>query len=365
MNAKDKNTADARYKFIVSSADEAVTVLRERLGENAKVISVRQIEGAGLARFLSAPKLEVIAKVEAPEEAGPGHGEKVAEEPMNDLGPGPGAEAEPAAEEEDAGRELPVEEKLDRILRRAGFNNVMKSRVRAEASWGRLVKMPLGGALTEVAVILRGEYMRTPRRALEESVAFIGTPGTGKTTALCKRLVTEIFIRNRKARVLKLDLERPNASEGLAVFCEAMGVPLVREGGREEEETEGTLYVDTPGIGTESRGEIAEMQKALEKRRVGSRVLVINAAYDAELIKRAYGLGERLGATHVVFTHLDELVHWGKLWEFVIGQRLQPLFLSAGENLAGDLSEQVFDSILDRTFPAIGVRSANAERVEL
>jgi len=61
-----QTSADAQYKFVVSSANEAVSVLRERLGENAKVISVRQIEGAGLARFLRAPRLEVIAKVEAP-----------------------------------------------------------------------------------------------------------------------------------------------------------------------------------------------------------------------------------------------------------------------------------------------------------
>ncbi|MDD5350869.1 MAG: hypothetical protein PHQ12_11725, partial [Chthoniobacteraceae bacterium] len=57
---------EKRFKFIVSSADEAVKVLRERLGENAQVISVRQVEGAGLARFLRAPKLEIIAQEGAP-----------------------------------------------------------------------------------------------------------------------------------------------------------------------------------------------------------------------------------------------------------------------------------------------------------
>src|SRR5437867_11172298 len=54
---------EARYKFVVSSAEEAVRVLRERLGEHARVVSVRQVEGAGLAKFLRAPKLEVIAEV--------------------------------------------------------------------------------------------------------------------------------------------------------------------------------------------------------------------------------------------------------------------------------------------------------------
>jgi flagellar biosynthesis protein FlhF len=260
---------------------------------------------------------------------------------------------------DDKADQVPVEEKLGQILLRAGFNEGMIARIRALGSWEKLVKMPLGSALTEIAVILRGDYMRAPRKPLYNSVAFIGTPGAGKTTALCKRLTTDVFFRNRRARVLKLDLDRPNPNDGLAAFCEAMGVPLVRDssdamGGDSDE----TLYIDFPGISADNRADIAELSYALNRHLVVGRVLVVNAAYDAELIKRAYAFGEELAATHVVFSHLDELVHWGKLWEFVLGQRLQPLFLSAGQNLAGDFSEQIFDSILERTFPFNGAKPA-------
>ena len=350
-----ENTADARYKIVVSSADEAVSVLRERLGENAKVISVRQIEGAGLARFLRAPKLEVIARVEIPEpEQEPNERkEPKIEEPVADLAQAPAAPIDEKTES------LPVDQRLGQILLRAGFNESMIARIRSLSSWERLVKVPLGAALTEVAVILRGDYLRGARKPLDNSVAFIGTPGTGKTTALCKRLVTEVFFHNRRARVLKLDLDRPNPNDALTAFCEAMGVPLGRDssdaldGNRDER-----LYIDFPGISAESRSEIDEVSSALDQHLVSGRVLVVNAAYDTELIKRAYVFGEELSATHVVFTHLDELIHWGKLWEFVLGQRLQPLFLSAGQNLAGDFSEQVFDSILERTFPDMGAKPA-------
>ena len=358
MTATVENTADARYKFVVSSADEAVNVLRERLGEHAKVISVRQIEGAGLARFLRAPKLEVIAKVEIPE---PEPIEPVIEEPVADLAPM--AAPETTAAEDHKTEELPVEEKLGYILHRAGFNDGMIGRIKSLSSWEKLIKMPIGAALTEVSVILRQDYMREPRKPLYNSVAFIGTPGAGKTTALCKRLVTDIFFRNRRARVLKLDLDRPNPNDGLAAFCEAMNVPLVRDssealGGEDGDET---LYIDFPGVSADSRADIDDISYALDRHLVVGRVLVVNAAYDAQLIKRAYAFGEELYATHVVFTHLDELIHWGKLWEFVLGQRLQPLFLSAGQNLAGDFSEQVFDSILDRTFPTDGSKPAKPE----
>src|SRR5215467_9451467 len=60
---EDMPRTGAQYRFVVRSADEAVRILRERLGEKARVVSVRQVEGAGLARFLRAPKLEVIAEI--------------------------------------------------------------------------------------------------------------------------------------------------------------------------------------------------------------------------------------------------------------------------------------------------------------
>src|SRR5258708_6023013 len=54
----------SRYRFTVGSAGEAVTLLQERFGSRARVVSVRQMEGKGLNRFLSAPKLEVVAEVQ-------------------------------------------------------------------------------------------------------------------------------------------------------------------------------------------------------------------------------------------------------------------------------------------------------------
>ena len=52
-----------KFRLVVRSAEEAVRVIREKLGDNAKVISVRQVGGEGLKRFISSPKLEVIAQV--------------------------------------------------------------------------------------------------------------------------------------------------------------------------------------------------------------------------------------------------------------------------------------------------------------
>ena len=52
------------YKFTVGSAGEAVTLIRERLGPQARVLSVRAVEASGLGKLFRSPRLEVIAQVD-------------------------------------------------------------------------------------------------------------------------------------------------------------------------------------------------------------------------------------------------------------------------------------------------------------
>ena len=357
-NVLEEKAVAGQYRFTVATADEAVRVLRERLGENARVVSVRQVEGAGLARFLRAPKLEVIA--ELPSEPGP---VEEPEFPAPFTPEGETAEASDLLEQAlltMAQREAPGASEqnpaadLARVLHRGCLPPVLLASMETLPEWSRASALPLGPALNEVALLLRGQYQRKPRLPLLQRVAFIGTAGAGKTT-LCKWLAADVFVRQRRAAVLKVDLERANPSDGLAVFCDALAVPLARSPeDLPKLSPNESIYVDLPGISLGDAEEIALCRKKLTELEVESRVLVINAAYEAELIKRIYQTGEELDATHVVFTHLDELTHWGKLWEFVLGHALTPLFLSSGPSVAGDFIEEIFPAILARTFPVAG-----------
>jgi flagellar biosynthesis protein FlhF len=340
-----KTTKDKRFKFIVSSAEEAVKVLRERLGADAHVISVRQVEGAGLARFLSAPKLEIIAEVgvTSPPE------EKPHEEPLPVAAPEP-------EEVEDA---LASGDPVTRLLLRGGITGPMLARLKSRDDWATITRGPLRQVLTEVAVLLRAEYQRNQKNKLGQVVAFIGTAGSGKTTALCKRLALEVFFKQRRGVVLKLDLDKANPCDGLAVFCDVLGVPLIRSASAIPElAPDETLFIDFPGISAESRGDIAEMTNLLDTLPPCSRVLTVHAAYETSLMRQAYRMGSALAASHVVFTHLDELRHWGKLWEFILTPALTPLFLSSGQNIAGDFNEAVFDAVLDHSFRLVGKENA-------
>jgi flagellar biosynthesis GTPase FlhF len=76
--------------------------------------------------------------------------------------------------------------------------------------------------------------------------------------------------------------------------------------------------------------------------------LVLNAAYEIPVLLaqiRAFGM---LPIRDLIFTHLDEEVRWGKLWNFVFGTNYSLRFLSAGQNIPGDFFTASPDRLLTR-----------------
>lgn len=370
-------TPGQKYKFIVKSAEEAAAVIREKLGESAQVISVRQVEGEGLARFLKSPKLEIIAQVPTEQS-----------QALPSPSPEPAAQQVSEAEEDFLSSETsqrrkaarprkarsPQEPKRDETdfvpesLVRAMFKNLptgrlwtilSKAGIPSEflAQFGerpesrQLNEQPLQTAISHFAMLMRD---RAPSRslALSNRVAFFGSPGSGSTTALCKQLASDVFLRGRQASVMKLEADEPNSSEGLAMFCEALGVQLLRTRGELKKVDEDTnLYFDIPGMVLTGKN-VRHLQKTFDELGIESRVLVVNAAYERQLIQEAYTRAGSLGATHVVFTHVDEIPRCGKLWEFVLDDGLVPLFASTGQNIAADFDRHIIDLLVRRTLSA-------------
>ncbi len=360
----------ATYRFVVRNAEEAVQTIRERLGPHAKVLSVRQLDGGGLGGLFSKPKLEVVAQVgEAPVQPVapilPTEGETIA--PANFAGSSLAGiyAAAPAAEQvgEGTGRPSvrPTRDSLPglkELLRRSGFSEQLLARLESTPALAQAAQLPLHQGLVEVAQALRAQAGTRKPRPLPSRTAFLGTPGVGRTTALCKWLAKEVFVRERVGRVLKAEFDRPNPAEGLAVFCEALGISLEYyspEADAAPETMGGApgefLYADLPGISVRNPAENAAMAAFLNREKFAGRVLVLNAAYDASALRRGYAAGSDLGATHVVFTHLDEIDHWGKLWDLLLDGPLTPLFLATGPSLTGDCEDEPLAAVLRKTIP--------------
>lgn len=353
------------FRFTVNTADEAVVTIREKLGENAKVISVRQIAKGGLSGFLSSPKLEVIAQVGSPV-APPRTEAPVASEapPVSTrllaVSDAPASPVVTSSELATVSTPAPVSAdnraaapRLPDLLRRGGLSEQMIGRLQSQPNWQSLHDRPLHQSLAEIGRELRRRHDDLPVKPLPARCAFLGSPGSGRTTALCKWLATEVFRRARTGLVVKAEFDRPNPGEQLAVFCEALGIPVAHYPSTLPAATTGNefLYVDLPGLSLRNADDNQAMARFLDEEKIEGRILVLNAAYDHATLRQSYLAGRALGATHVVFTHLDELGHWGKLWDYLFDGGLTPLFLSTGPSLSGDCVEDTLAAILRKTLP--------------
>jgi len=343
MSTPRQPYAPGAYKFTVKSAEEAVTLIREQLGPRARVLSVRSIGGSGLRRFFGRPRLEVVAQIDAAPSAAPGLA-AVSGEPAL-----PPDFADPAAGPR---RTLPTPAGLAALLRRSGLTETALSRLQSGANWTELNTLPLHRALAETSRLLRASAgSRAPRAPLSRA-AFLGAPGVGRTTALCKWLAVEVFRRARFGHVVTVEFDRPNPLGPLPVFSEAMGVPLAHFPCETQAAVPGGfVYFDLPGLSPRRPADNIPLAKFLDRERITERVLVLNAAYDRAALHDAYAAGRDLGATHLVFTHLDEVPQWGKLWDYLFDEDLEPLFLSTGPSLTGDCEEDAPAAIARRTLP--------------
>jgi flagellar biosynthesis protein FlhF len=357
--------AGKRFKLIVRSAEEAVRVIREKLGENARVLSVKQVGGEGLKRFISSPKLEVIAEIPSQEQQ---------TEAVNALSDAPvdgeveavGAVVQkessvaPVIEREQGGQTpMPEDQSKDgssgetaRVLSKAGFDHALLSEIQSWTDWNKVSELPLADALKEITVGLSGRFRSTPSVPTTDKIALLGAPGVGKTTTLCKFLAHEVFMNKRTPHVLKVENGIPNPDDALRIFCEVVGVTLFREPENLPEISESNpLYLDFPGLSLSHVDDWVETKETLDHLDVRTRVLVLNGAYDRQVLLKNISSGKHLGATHIAFTHFDELSNSTKLWPIILHSGLSPLCICNGQNVTGDFTTSVLNQMIARTFP--------------
>ncbi len=361
---KAEAKAGKKFRLTVKSAEEAVRVIREKLGDNARVLSVRQVGGEGLKRFISSPKLEVIAEippeleeqdimdskpdissigVQAQENTSiPNNEEKLS----NDLNSAPKLDAKQNKESIDS------ESDSFKILCKAGFDSQLLSDISSWPNWKDMSNLSLAETLKEITIGLSDRYRSLGSTPVGDKIALIGAPGVGKTTTLCKFLAHDVFINKKTPNVLKLENGVPNPDDALRIFCEVVGVTLFRESNKVPDCTaDSPLYLDFPGLSLGQLDEWSKAKQTLDDLEVQTRVLVLNSAYDKQVLKRTITVGQNIGATHIALSHFDEITDSTKLWPLLLRNNLSPLCICNGQNVTGDFSTNVLNQMIARTFP--------------
>jgi flagellar biosynthesis protein FlhF len=356
-NIKEPKSDSKKFRLVVKSAEEAVRLIKEKLGDNAKVVSVKQIGGEGLKRFISSPKLEVIAELSSPEsEVEESIPEQNAQPELSsstvETQPNPLELESSSGSENNPDHVLSKDDGIADLLHKTGFDENLLSQIKSWTNWDQIKELSLADALKQITIGLSDRYKSNDQIPVTRSIALIGTPGAGKTTTLCKILANEVFINKKVPMVLKIENGVPNPDDSLRIFCEVIGVTLFREFNKLPEITDqNPLYVDLPGLSLGSVEDWSQTKDALDQCGVDTRVLVINGAYDARVLHRSVQTAKHLGVTHLAITHFDELSNATKLWPLILNSGLTPFCVCNGQNVTGDFSKGVLNQMISKTFP--------------
>lgn len=347
--------------FIADSAADAVAQIRARLGPQAVVVNVRQIEPAGLSRFWQKPRLEVLACLPDPPVSEQGNGKSQGPPALapEQVLPSPPAPVPDIL--------CPGEDKTD-------FSSVSQNREYGGWKSGALLEsmglLPfyaqkvverlqklhspqppdsIGEQYHLVCSALRQMWPAHPSPQIDTASChvIVGPPGVGKTTFLCKWLAQLVLMDNLTPRVWRLDGSTANTAECLGVYCDILGIPMERAP-VSLSAGDSPVLVDLPGVTLCTPREIQEYKDRLQALPQPVVHLVLNAAYEVPLLLAQIRSFSVLPIADVSFCHLDEERRWGKLWNIVLGTNYSMGFLSAGQNIPGDFFLASADRLLSQ-----------------
>jgi flagellar biosynthesis protein FlhF len=358
--------------FMAASAEEAVALIRAKLGPEAVVLNVRRLPPNGLARLWQKPMIEVLAcKPEAPPAEAAPLSEALAEfrqelaEIKQQVASRPAPDI-PAALWPAGDADLNSGNwRVGSVLRKSGLLPLNAQQVldRLRAQYGETPPSSLGGEISRAQEVLAASWRKPPPVPAKSVQVLVGPAGCGKTTYLCKWLTQTVLMEGRLARVWRLDGATANMAESLSVYCEILGVPNERvwqPGGGAIAEDIG--FIDLPGVDWRKPPALQELAGLLKQFGPVRVHLVLNGAYDISILLAQFRAFAVLPIEDLVFTHLDEESCWGKIWNLVLGTNCSIRHFSAGQNVPGDLCEASANMVFARQFPVKQAGSISAEQ---
>ena len=332
MNSQSMQT----LQFIADSAASALVQIHKQLGPDAVVLSVRRLPSQGVARLWQPNgRIEVLAGL--PDKSSP----------EEHLRPGPATRfamngASRRSEDLSAG---PASSKRWRSI--AWLEAMGLSPAHADRLQHRLAaecpKPPASlDAECEATQTMLESYWKPapplPSGPESRTHVFVGPPGSGKTTVLCKWLTLAVLMKERSACVWRLDGNNANTAEFLSVHCEMLGAPVERIWSLPA--TAANLhFVDLPGVDSADAAAWRALRQQLSLLPSPYIHLVLNAAYETETLLTQFQEFSTLNPTDVIVTHLDEEPRRVKLWNLILGTNCSIRFLSAGQKIPGQFQD--------------------------
>jgi len=318
--------------FVAENAEAALLQIQNQLGPDAVVVSVRKLPAYGISRLWHhSGNIEVVACVPGEESKSRTHAVPAGEDAYVPFA----EKIDPIAPSGPVTRRWRSITWLESLGLAPSFADQLERKICA-VHGEEAPAMPI--AEWSVVRNALSDFWRPARQEMEgtgKPHIFVGPPGSGKTTVLCKWMTRSVLAENQKARVWRLDGETANTSEFLTLHCEMIGVPIERIW-RPPDHPADLFFIDLPGVDGSYSNAISNLRVQLSALPQAHVHLVLNAACETSILFEQIHAFAPLAPEDVIFTHLDEERRRVKLWNFVLGTNCSLSFLSAGQKIPGE-----------------------------
>jgi flagellar biosynthesis protein FlhF len=362
-------------KFVAPTMKDALTQVKEELGEDALIVRSERVKVGGPLNFMKQEMIEITAarpeEVQANAEGGPDFAETLDR-----------SLSRPATPDMPQRREVnlsPLEDEVKRLREDLGdivkyfrYNNLPNLPSELARIWESLgqsgVNTQWATDLTQEALINLGPEELISAQAVEDylvdrlarvvrpapamafkrrtayKIAVVGAPGAGKTTLLQKLASDPSAYARRKVGLITLDTHRMAAMEQLRAFARIAGTPLEVVFQAEQCGTAlsrlsscEVILMDTAGHPPYESERMDALRGFMDRLDPDEIHLVLNATVrDEDLIYTARRFRDA-GMTHLSFTRVDESLRHGCLLNVVRAVERPVAWLSKGQGFIGHL----------------------------
>ena len=353
--------------FSADSVAEAVATIRTQLGPDAVAVHVRPLPAPGMTRLWRKPRVEVLAYVPDAEPTVTSTENPMAELRQEleaiklrltagerDTAPEPRGLFETSIGSIPAGEPPQTPSDVDgwhlhTLLHGIGlaprFAQQLKDEI--QQSQGASPPASIREEVKLVSDALRGHWRAANNRSAARIHVFVGAPGVGKSTLLCKCVARRLLTEGKPARVLQLDGRSANPNGLVNIYADILGVPVERfYSDSSRASADEVIFIDLPGLDWNDAEALAELREKLDVFEAPEVHLVLNGAYEVSTLLAQVRAFSCLPVSDLAITHLDEEKRWGKLWNLLLGTNYALRWLSAGQNIPGDLGNASAENLI-------------------
>jgi len=354
-------------KFEGSNMREAVAKVKAELGDQAVIVSTRQIR-----RGLLGTACEISAAIDNDDDdVGPTRGFGSAYAAQNSSAKEPPAYAEKTNEKSQLQAELEVErvvsplrgelKSLRALVRAATADSRGTAELRNEvAALRKLIEQlvtpppatpPHNPYSTQLTQLTAPSHAR--------AIMLVGPTGVGKTTTIAKLAARAALIDGKRVSLITLDNYRVGGVDQIRTFAELIGVPLrVLESPAEltnaiDEEDDLTL-IDTAGRSPRDVGAIRELANIVANLPEIETHLVCAAASSATSIEELANRYRALKPSRLLFTKVDEVNEAPELSRAPARLSLPITWVTTGQSVPEDLEEPTTARIQELATSGLG-----------